>query len=77
MSFIEDILLWLSLRPKILGEITLSPTQKALEQKYREAIAKVMGVSPEHIREDISEKWLKNWMKAFIKPEYWKLYGLE
>jgi|GEM_PF-4174621 len=77
MSVVNEFLLWLSLRPRILSKENLKGEQQFIEQKFREGIARAIGVPVEHIREDITQRWAKNWMKAFIKPEFWHLYGLD
>jgi len=71
---------------KLLGEIlgqfvgvtpeTLTPAQKALAEKFKVGIASVLGVPPEAIREEVVEKWVIQWSKAFVKPEYWKQAGI-
>jgi len=49
---------------------------KRLAEKYREGIAEAIGVPPEAIREDIVEKWVEEWTKAFVKPQFWnELFG--
>ena len=49
---------------------TLTPEQKELAERYKKAIASVLGVPEEAIREDVVEKWVAEWTKAFVKPEY-------
>ena len=48
----------------------LPPHLQRLAIKYRNAIAEVIGVPPEAIREDVVVKWVKHWMKAYLKPEW-------
>ena len=55
----------------------LPPNLRYLAERYRNAIAEVLGLPPEAIREDVVVKWVKHWMHAFVKPEYWsKLHAL-
>lgn len=54
----------------------LPPEMKEVAEKFRRGIAKALGVPPEEISEEKVYKWVTNWAKAFIKPEYWKKYGL-
>jgi len=77
MNTLEEFLLWLSMRPRIFSVKSIRGEKEVLEQKFKEGIARALGVPVEHIREDITERWVKNFMKAFIKPEFWKIYGLE
>ena len=49
----------------------LTPEQRALAEEFRRGIASALGVPPEAIREDILVKWVKEWSRAFIKPEYY------
>lgn len=58
----------------------LPPHLQSLAYKYRNAIAEVLGVPPEAIREDIVVRWVKDWAEAYVKPEYRqmvraKIYG--
>jgi hypothetical protein len=81
MSIVEDLLMWLKLRPKVFpklfGEIKeLTPQQKALIEKWKRGIASALGVPPEAIREDVAERWLEHWIKALVKEEYWGTLGL-
>ena len=46
---------------------------KRLAEKYREGIAEAIGVPPEAIREDVVEKRVEEWVKAFTKPEFWNV----
>jgi hypothetical protein len=73
---IDEVKTWLLIRPRLLGEVS-KPEQKALVEKYKRSLATALGVPVEAIREDVAEKWLMNWMKALVKPEYWKTLGLE
>ena len=52
-----------------IGGLTESQTQMADE--FRRGMASALGVPPEAIREEIVQKWLVNWTRAFVKPEYW------
>jgi hypothetical protein len=79
----EDLLLWVRSRPRlvprVLGEVAggLTPHQRVLIEKWKRGIAAALGVPIEAIREDVAEKWLINWMRALVKPEYWRAIGLE
>jgi len=78
MRLIEEFILWLRTRPRLLGEIkVLTPEQKALIEKWKRGIASALGVPPEAIREDVAERWLEHWVKALVKEEYWPLLGLK
>ena len=50
---------------------TLTEAQKRLAEEFKRGIASVLGVPPEAIRQDVVEKWVIEWSKAFTKPEYW------
>lgn len=52
-----------------VGGLTESQTQMADE--FRRGMASALGVPPEAIREEIVQKWIVNWTRAFVKPEYW------
>ena len=41
-----------------------------LARRFREGIANAIGVPPEAIREDKVRRWVENWVRAFVKPEY-------
>ena len=67
--------------PRLLGQAVavtkleeLTPEQRQLMEKFREGIAEALGVPPEAIREDVLIKWVTEWSKAFIKPEYLTMY---
>jgi hypothetical protein len=85
MGLAEELLLWVRSRPRlvprILGEVTagvgLTPHQRVLIEKWKRGIAAALGVPVEAIRDDVAEKWLINWMRALVKPEYWRAVGLE
>jgi hypothetical protein len=51
----------------------LTPAQRELMRRFREGIASALGVPPEAIREDVLERWIIEWTKAFVKPEYWAM----
>ena len=42
-----------------------------LANKFREGIAKAIGVPPEWINEERVRAWVENYIRAFVKPEYW------
>jgi len=48
----------------------LTEAQKRLAEEFRRGIAEVLGVPPEAIREEPIEKWVREWTRAFVKPEY-------
>jgi hypothetical protein len=84
VGLVEELLLWARSRPRlvpILGEVAvgagLTPHQRVLIEKWKRGIAAALGVPVEAIREDVAEKWLINWMRALVKPEYWRAIGLE
>jgi hypothetical protein len=76
LSRIEEIRAWIMARPRLLGEVT-RPEQRALIEKYKRSLARAIGVPPEAIREDVAERWLMHWLKALVKPEYWRALGIE
>lgn len=69
--------------PRIFGQKigvtpgTLTPAQKALAQRLKEELAKTLGVPSEAINEEVVERWVINWSKAFVKPEYWTYLSRE
>ncbi|GAI46190.1 unnamed protein product, partial [marine sediment metagenome] len=52
-----------------VGGLTESQTQMA--EEFRIGMSQALGVPPEAIREEIVQKWIVNWTRAFVKPEYW------
>ncbi len=48
----------------------LPPHLQTLALRYRDAIASVLGVPPEAIREDVVVRWVRDWAQAYVKPEY-------
>ena len=42
---------------------------KNLAEEYRKGIAEALGVPPEYIRQDVVEKWVREWARAFLVPE--------
>ena len=54
----------------------LPPELHRVAEKFREGIAKAIGVPPEYISEEKVYKWVVNWTKAWVKPEYWSKLGL-
>jgi len=72
----------LALRIPLFGQVvgvtpeTLTPAQKALMEKFKRGIATALGVPPEAIREEVLAKWIIEWSKAFVKPEYWAKAGI-
>jgi len=49
----------------------LTETQRELAQEFRRGIAEALGVPPEAIREEMVQRWIIGFTKAFVKPEYW------
>jgi hypothetical protein len=76
LSRIEEVRAWLIARPRLLGEVT-RPEHRALIEKYKRSLARAIGVPPEAIRDDVAERWLIHWLRALVKPEYWKMLGIE
>ena len=61
------------LAPPVAEEEEIKGVPEQLEdiaKEFREGIAEALGVPPEAIKEEIVAKWVKNWAKAFVKPEY-------
>ena len=82
-GIIGELVTWLRMRPKLLGQASiprsieeLPPNLRSLAEKYRGAIANVLGVPPEAIREDMVVKWVTEWARAFVKPEYQHMLSL-
>jgi len=50
---------------------TLTEAQRRLAEEFRRGIAEALGVPPEAIREEMVERWVIGFTKAFVKPEYW------
>jgi hypothetical protein len=77
---LEEFFPILKKRPGILfGEkVTVTPglplteAQRRLAEKFGLGIAEALGVPPEAIRQEIVEKWIREWSKAFVKPEFWQ-----
>lgn len=77
MGVVDEVIAWLLLRPRLFGEARrLTPQQKALIEKWKRGIASALGVPVEAIRDDVAERWLVEWMRALVKPEYWGQLGL-
>ena len=77
-KIMRELRLWLGMRPKLFGETEeLTPQQEELVEKWIERMSRTMGVPPEAIDKEIAKKWVINWMKAFVKPEYWEKVGLK
>lgn len=49
----------------------LTESQRQMAEEFRRGMAGALGVPPEAIREEIVQKWIVNWTRAFVKPEYW------
>ena len=54
-----------------IGGSALTESQKQMAEEFRRGMAEALGVPPEAIREDLVQKWVVNWTRAFVKPEYW------
>ena len=50
---------------------SLTESQRQMAEEFRRGMAGALGVPPEAIREDVVQKWIVNWTRAFVKPEYW------
>lgn len=53
----------------------LTPAQRAMAEEFRVGMAEALGVPPEAIREEIVQKWVRNWSRAFVKPQFWMQRG--
>jgi len=60
-------------RVAVLPETPLTPAQRALAERFKVGIAGALGVPPEAIKQEVVEKWVREWAKAFVKPEYWAM----
>ncbi len=47
----------------------LPPNIKDLAEKFRDSLAKTLGVKPEDIREDYVARWIEGWLSAILTPE--------
>jgi hypothetical protein len=56
-----------SVRP----EVPLTEAQRRLAEKFKVGIAEALGVPPEAINQEVVERWIREWTKAFVKPEFW------
>ena len=54
-----------------IGGNALTESQKQMAEEFRLGMAEALGVPPEAIREDLVQRWVVNWARAFVKPEYW------
>ena len=50
---------------------TLTESQMQMAEEFRRGMATALGVPPEAIRDEIVQRWIVNWIRAFVKPEYW------
>ena len=49
-----------------------------LAEEFRRGIAEAIGVSPEDIKPEIVEKWVREWTRAFLTPEaFRRIWGHE
>jgi len=47
-----------------------------LAEEYRRGIAEAIGVSPEQINPEVVERWVREWVRAFVTPEAFRqLFG--
>lgn len=53
----------------------LTPAQKSMAEEFRIGLAEKLGVPPEAIRDELVEKWIRNWARAWVKPEFWAQKG--
>jgi len=44
-----------------------------LAEEYRRSIAAAIGVSPEDINPQIVERWVREWTRAFLTPEAFRI----
>jgi len=54
-----------------IGGNTLTESQQQMADEFRIGMAEALGVPQEAIRDDLVKKWILNWTRAFVKPEYW------
>jgi len=50
---------------------TLNEAQKRLMDEFRRGIADALGVPPEAIRPEPVERWIVEWTKAWVSPEFY------
>jgi hypothetical protein len=60
----------------VFGQLITAPEAERLKEKFKWGIAQAIGVKPEHIRQEVVDRWALHWMRAMIEPAYWKEYGL-
>ena len=48
-----------------------NPKLAELARRFKTGIARAIGVPPEYISEERVRKWVEEWAKAWVKPEYW------
>lgn len=69
--------------PKLFGQEAITVTEnltleeRELMNKFKVGMANALGVPPEAIKEDVLYKWVKDYSRAFIKPEYWSQIGID
>ena len=51
---------------------TLTEEQQRLAQSFREGMAQALGVPIENIKEEPIHRWIINFTRAFVKPEFIK-----
>jgi hypothetical protein len=49
--------------------MVVSRKLKNLAEEFRRGIAAAIGVSPEEIKPEVVEKWVREWTRAFLTPE--------
>ena len=60
-------------RVGLLGQVrTLTPQQEELMRRFRRGLADALGVPEEAIREDVLRRWVVEWTRAIVSPEYLK-----
>lgn len=50
----------------------LTDEQRRLAQSFKEGIAQAIGVPSDHIQEEPIQRWIINFTRAFVKPEFIK-----
>jgi hypothetical protein len=48
----------------------LTPRQEELMLKFRKGLADALGVPEEAIREEVLRRWVVEWTRAIVSPEY-------
>ncbi|MEM2618761.1 MAG: hypothetical protein QW356_04670 [Candidatus Hadarchaeales archaeon] len=58
-------------RVAVTPETPLTEAQRKLAESFKVGIALALGVPPEAIRQESIERWIREWTKAFVRPEWW------